>query len=337
MSAYAISQNMAHTLRTLMSGSHPRGDAPTAPIRRLIGGARLSNILHRDRALVLGGGGSSGNAWLIGVAAGLLDVGLDVTEADLIVGTSAGSTTAAQIASTSVADLYAATVAATPPQRPQLEAQRDGRPKDSVSDHMERTAKILAEAADPEESRRELGASALALSASSNTIVQAQWRATVASRLPSETWPERAMLVTAVEARTGDPVVFDRDCGVDLADAVAASCAGGFAFSIGDTPYIDGGYRTDANADLAAGYKRVLIIPPFGDRTRKPLDWGLHLEVQVANLRACGTRVECIYPGAEAVGAFGDNMMDLSRRRPSAEAGYRQCKSIARQLTKFWR
>ena len=51
----------------------------------------------RERALVLGGGGSAGNAWEIGVVAGLFDAGLDVTEADLIIGTSAGSTAAAQI------------------------------------------------------------------------------------------------------------------------------------------------------------------------------------------------------------------------------------------------
>ncbi len=43
-----------------------------------------------ERALVLGGGGSTGNAWLIGVIAGLFDAGLDVTESDLIIGTSAG-------------------------------------------------------------------------------------------------------------------------------------------------------------------------------------------------------------------------------------------------------
>src|SRR3954453_13735038 len=35
-----------------------------------------------ERALVLGGGGSTGNAWLIGVIAGLFDAGLDVTGAD---------------------------------------------------------------------------------------------------------------------------------------------------------------------------------------------------------------------------------------------------------------
>ena len=52
-----------------------------------------------ERALVLGGGGASGNARAIGVITGLFDAGLDVTEADLIIGTSAGSTVAAQMTS----------------------------------------------------------------------------------------------------------------------------------------------------------------------------------------------------------------------------------------------
>ena len=62
----------------------------------------------RERALVLGGGGSTGNAWLIGVIAGLFDAGLDVTTADLTIGTSAGSTAAAQIAGASPTELLAA-------------------------------------------------------------------------------------------------------------------------------------------------------------------------------------------------------------------------------------
>src|ERR1700710_269130 len=65
-----------------------------------------------ERALVLGGGGSAGNAWLIGVIAGLLDAGVDVTEADLIVGTSAGSTAAAQVTSASPTQLLAAILTA---------------------------------------------------------------------------------------------------------------------------------------------------------------------------------------------------------------------------------
>ena len=52
---------------------------------------------RRDRALVLGGGGSAGNAWEIGVLAGLFDAGLDVTDADLTIGTSPGATVAAQL------------------------------------------------------------------------------------------------------------------------------------------------------------------------------------------------------------------------------------------------
>ena len=69
-----------------------------------------------ERALVFGGGGSSGNAWLIGVIAGLFDAGLDVTQAELIIGTSAGSTAAAQINGATPAKLLADILAdASPP------------------------------------------------------------------------------------------------------------------------------------------------------------------------------------------------------------------------------
>src|SRR5215218_1667658 len=66
------------------------------------------------RALVLGGGGSTGNAWLIGVIAGLFDAGLDVTEADLVIGTSAGSTAAAQMTGATPTELLAAVFAGAP-------------------------------------------------------------------------------------------------------------------------------------------------------------------------------------------------------------------------------
>jgi NTE family protein len=68
-----------------------------------------------DRALVLGGGGSTGNAWLLGVVAGLLEAGVDVATADLTVGTSAGATAAAQLADARPTALFAAALAAAPP------------------------------------------------------------------------------------------------------------------------------------------------------------------------------------------------------------------------------
>ena len=109
--------------------------------------------------------------------------------------------------------------------------------------------------------RRRIGAAALDMDAASDASWQTQWRATVAARLPSQLWPQRAVFITAVDAHTGEPVVFDRHSGVDLVDAVAASCSSGVAYRIGGSRYIDGGYRSNAeNADLAAGCAGVGAI-----------------------------------------------------------------------------
>jgi NTE family protein len=175
------------------------------------------------------------------------------------------------------------------------------------------------------------------MDAASDGSWQAQWRAIVASRLPSQRWPQRTLLITAVDAHTGEPVVFDRHSGVDLADAVAASCASGLPFRIGDNRYIDGGYRRNENADLAAGYGRVLVLSPFSGRTLQPLGWGTHLAAQVDELRQRGSRVETIFPGSNPGDMFGAKAMDLSLRPPAARAGYNQGTARAEQLTEFWR
>src|SRR6476646_3252871 len=290
-----------------------------------------------ERALVLGGGGSAGNAWLIGVIAGLFDAGLDVTEADLTIGTSAGSTAAAQITSASPTELLAAILSAASQQRTGPVKSDGGRvPIRPVSDHMERTSRIIAAAEDAADMRRRMGAAALAMDAASDGSGQTRWRATVAARLPSQRWPERTVLITSVDAHTGEPVVFERHSGVDLVDAVAASCASGFAYSIGDNRYIDGGYRRNENADLAVGSGRVLVLSPFGGRTLQPLDWGMQLAAQVDELRARGSRVETIFPDSNSEHMFGANAMDLSLRPPAARAGYDQGRVLAEQLTEFW-
>ena len=132
--------------------------------------------------------------------------------------------------------------------------------------------------------------------------------------------------------------MFDRHSWVDLVDAVAASCASGFAYSIGGSRYIDGGYRSNAeNADLAAGYARVLVLSPFGGRSRHPLEWGMQLAAQVDELRARGSSVETIFPDSNSEHMFGANAMDLSLRPPAARAGYNQGRALAEQLTEFWR
>lgn len=302
-----------------------------------------SSILRTpgERALVLGGGGSAGNAWLIGIIAGLFDAGLDVTEADLIIGTSAGSTAAAQITGATPAELLAGILSAAPRQRTGPAGSGGGRvPIGPAADHMERTSAIIGAAEDAADMRRRMGAAALGMDAASDGSKQTQWRATVAARLPSQRWPERTVLIVAVDAHTGEPVVFDRHSGVALADAVAASCANGFGvppYGIGGNRYIDGGYRRNENADLAAGYRRVLVVSPLGGRSRMPAEWGMQLAAQAGELRARGSAVEIIVPDSDSRNAFGSNLMDLSTRPPAARAGYSQGTALAGQLTEFWR
>src|SRR5512132_1206944 len=118
------------------------------------------------RALVLGGGGSTGNAWLIGVIAGLFDAGLDVTTADLTIGTSAGSTAAAQIAGASPTQLLADILSAAPQRWTGPVGSDRGRvPLGPSADHMERTSGIIAAAENPADMRRRMGAAALEMDA----------------------------------------------------------------------------------------------------------------------------------------------------------------------------
>jgi NTE family protein len=281
---------------------------------------------NSTRALVLGGGGSTGNAWLIGVVAGLYDAGLDVTAADLTIGTSAGSTAAAQLAGASPTALLAQVLDAQAPQ-----PKRPNAPVDLTW-----MTELIAAAEDAADMRRRMGAVALEREAASDGSWQAQWRATVASRLPSQSWPQRTVLITAVEAQTGEPAVFDRHSGVDVADAIAASCSSRLPFRIGGTPYIDGGYRRNENADLAAGHERVLVLSPFGGRTMHPLAWGMQLAAQVDELGAGGSAVQTIFPDSDSEHLFGTNAMDLSLRPAAARAGHERGTAVVEEVARFW-
>jgi NTE family protein len=203
---------------------------------------------------------------------------------------------------------------------------------------MEWSDAVIASAADAADMRRRMGAAALERDAPDGSG-SARWREVVATRLPSRDWPQQSVLIAAVDACTGEPVVFDRHSGIDLVDAVAASTSNGFAgpYRVGDDRYINGGYRRNENADLAAGCGRVLVLSPFGGRSRHPLDWGMDLATQVDELRANGSRVETIFPDSDSEHMFGANALDPSLRPPAARAGYDQGKALAARLAEFWR
>jgi NTE family protein len=294
--------------------------------------------MSTTRALVLAGGGAAGNAWQLGLVAGLCEAGVDLTHADLVVGTSAGSTAAAQLTSgRPPADLYAAVLAEQAP--PRGAGQGSGRgPDRSGASYLAWSDAVIAAAEDPADMRRRMGMAALALDASDGSGPN-RWRDVVAARLTSHEWPRQRVLIVAVDARTGEPVVFDRDSGVELVDAVAASTTSGFAgpYRIGEEQYLNGGYRRSENADLAAGYGRVLVLSPFGGRSRMPRAWGMDLATQVAELRAAGSSVETVFPDAGAGEVFDANALDPSTRPQAARGGYDQGRALAELLAGFWR
>ncbi|GAA3440015.1 patatin-like phospholipase family protein [Kutzneria kofuensis] len=275
-------------------------------------------------ALVLGGGGVAGIAWEIGLLAGLDEAGLPLREADLVVGTSAGSVVAAQLASgLPLAELLARQVDPAK-QAPEIPATVDP----------ERMAAIFAYGQEnpPDRAalRRQIGRIALL----TDTVSETERRKVIEARLPVDAWPaEQGLFIVAVDANTGEGRVFDRDSGVSLVDAVAASCAvPGIwpAVTIGDTRYIDGGVRSGENADLAAGHEVVLVLQAM------KLPGVTDLDEQVESLRGQGSTVLVVKPDEDVVAAMGLNPLDPTVRTPVAQAGQRQGAALAAEIAAFW-
>ncbi|MEU1401006.1 patatin-like phospholipase family protein [Streptomyces sp. NPDC005728] len=270
-------------------------------------------------ALVLGGGGVGGIAWITGLLAGLADGGQDVTGADLLLGTSAGATVAAQVASgLGLEELYARQV--DPALQPaEITAEMD------LEKFAAEIGAAMGSAASVPELRRAVGRVAL----EARTVPEARRRTVIESRLPSHGWPERALKVVAVDAGSGEPSVFDKDSGVPLVDAVAASCAVPGVWppvTIGGRRYVDGGVRSMANVDYAGGADRVLLIVPMG--TVEPFPSEQPVERAVEELRAQGTEVVVLAPDEASQAAIGDNVLDPATRRPAAEAGRAQGRGL---------
>ena len=293
-------------------------------------------------ALVLGGGGAAGQAWQIGIIAGLAEAGLDMTEAaDLVIGTSSGATAAAQVRSgIPPAELLASVL--SPPMQPVGQNRRERPPALPMTTVFERMRSISAAATSAVDLQRAMGAFGLECDSILGPTA-GQHRAVVAARLPRHEWPDRPIIVVAVNAHTGELATFDRDSGVELVDAVTAGTAlpgSSPTISINGTHYINGGVRSPENADLASGYANVVVLSPFGGRSgtlpegqfeglRRPPEWGMDLEGQVEALRKQGSRVEVITPGADSRAAMGTNQMDPATRIPAARAGFAQGKEAA--------
>ncbi|WP_327011037.1 patatin-like phospholipase family protein [Dactylosporangium sp. NBC_01737] len=261
-------------------------------------------------ALVLGGGGVTGVAWETGIIAGLAAAGVDLTRADLIVGTSAGAVVAAQITSgMPIEDLY----------------QRQLQPaKGEIGAHfgvatMLRYAAAGLRPGDDRHALRQLGHAAR----TADTLPEQTRRDVIAGRLPNHDWPAAPrLLITAIDTETGEEVVFDRDSGVDLVSAVAASCAVPIVWptvTIAGRRYMDGGVRSAANAHLARGHDRVVVLAPTTTSLRR----SGRVTTELAALGPA-VRSVVITPDPEAKTAIGRNVLDPAKRAAAAETGRRQ-------------
>src|SRR3954467_14166633 len=156
----------------------------------------------RRAALVLGGGGITGIAWEIGVLAGLAEAGTDLSSADLVVGTSAGSVVGAQLACG--AELGA-----------MYERQLEPATSEKAA-HLNRATlaqfgwAMLRSRGRDVEFRRRIGALALAAEKAGLTPSEQERLDVIGERLAGTHWPDRQLLITAVDAETGEFRTFDR-------------------------------------------------------------------------------------------------------------------------------
>jgi NTE family protein len=286
-----------------------------------------------SRALVLGGGGPVGIGWEAGLVLGLADGGVEVSRADLVVGTSAGSVVGAHIRLGTDLAVYAkGRTEAAARGDSDVPSTADLPPEQMMAFIDVVTEAFRATAHEP--GRAVIGRYAL----EAQTIVIAE--------LAERPWPE-GFVCTAVEAATGRFVVWDTTSGVDLQLAVAASCAVPGIFppvEVAGKRYMDGGMRSGINADVAKGHDVALVVavvghvlPPGMTDARVEL-MRTNQEAELADLAASGTAVEVIGPDQELLEltTWGLELMDTSKAGAAFEVGRRRGLAEAPRLLDHW-
>ncbi|MGH3522179.1 MAG: patatin-like phospholipase family protein [Mycobacterium sp.] len=280
------------------------------------------------RALVLAGGGVAGIAWETGVLHGIADksptAARALLDSDVLVGTSAGSAVAAQIGSgCTLDDLFARQV-----QKSSTEID-PGVGVETITD-LFLSAMAEQDTTVPQK-RQRIGSVALATA----TVAESVRRDVIAQRLPSHDWPDRVLRVTAIDIATGELVVLDRESGVDLVDAVAASCAVPAAWppvTIGDRRYMDGGIGSTINLHVADDCDVAVVLVPSG--VSAPSAFGAGPAAEIAAFRGVALSV---YADDESLAAFGSNPLDPRCRIASAVAGRAQGRREAAAVAAFLR
>jgi len=287
-----------------------------------------------SKALVLSGGGITGIAWELGILYGLFKAGVDVTNADLIVGTSAGSSVGAQITSKlKLKELY--NIQLTP-----IDETKENKVEFDGHEFKKMMAGAIMSSPDSRTARARIGEAAMA----AQTITEEKRLELMASRLPSHEWnPQKNLIINTVHAETGNWVTFDQNSDIPLILAVAASSAVPGIYpptTINGEKYIDGGMSSGTNADLAKDHDVVLLIVAEPSMTLPAMGPTMHritFEEELNTLKQAGSKVMVITPDEDSLKAKGPNPLDPDFRNTSAKSGFKQGQKIAEDVKKFWK
>ncbi len=315
------------------------------PVRAAVMTLLHSLCVKQPDVLVLGVGGTLGEAWLSGFLAGAgQQGGIDFRQSAHLVGTSAGSIVAARLAAGRLPRLPGdaagparqvppASVSSAPTAFERLARVRLGSSLPAVG--------VALRAARP---GRALARAAFLARLPQGRIPLDDLRVRIAALGPRF---DGRLRVVAVDAGTGHRVAFGAPGApdADVPDAVAASCAVPGLFRpvrIGGRDYVDGGVWSPANLDIAPVWPgtRVLCLVPVaallaGNRIAARVlarSWQAAIAVEAAGARRRGAHVTIIGPDADSSAAMGADLMDASRRDQVADAGFAQGMAAAASL-----
>ena len=263
-------------------------------------------------------------------------------DADFYVGTSAGSLVGAMLAhGRPTTELLATQHVITAEDAPRGTTDGAFDPAPLIQQFI----KLYTSDAPPQQLRAEIGRFALDAKVA---MTEDEWLETFSRSevIAKSAWPAKPYVCAAVDAETGEFVTWSKDSGVPLARAVASSCCVPGIFppiTINGRRYIDGGMKSATNAELAAGFDRVIVVsvtagmeraaafPALAERAKKRMD------DELAAIKSGGGEVAMISPDDESRATMGTNLMDFKRRGEIAESGARQGRLEAARLRDFWR
>jgi NTE family protein len=275
------------------------------------------------KAVVFGGGGSVGTGWQTGLNAGWNRAGIDLTDADLILGTSAGAAVGVQVALRQDLDRQLARYRAA------WLRHAAGQPTRVLSldrDQVLQLQKLFdlghAQGLTDKRVRQEIARAALG----ARTVSEQEFLLTV-KYLAGERWPAN-YICTALDIDTCEFVPLTAALGGDLQHGVAAAVAvPGFypPITVAGHRYVDGGCLSPTHLDLAADYDEVLFV----QMTETP-------QREFDALERSGAQLLIIQPDEESLAVMGDNLMDASAAFGAAEAGLAHGQRTAAAVRAFW-